>query len=53
MQPSARRVSVIAQGAMRERGQAFLLIQEDQLSSQSPAVFVEPNGFVCGCMAFH
>lgn len=33
MKPSARRVSVIARGAMREKEQAFLFIQEYQLSS--------------------
>lgn len=42
MKPSARRVSVIARGAMREKGQAFLFIQKYQLSSELPTVFVEP-----------
>lgn len=48
MKPSARRVSVIARGAMREKGQAFLFIQEYQLSLELPTVFAELAGFVYG-----
>lgn len=48
MKPSARRVSVIARGAMREKGQAFVFIQ---LSSVLPIV-IELAGFVCGYLYF-
>lgn len=38
---------------MRERGQAFLFIQEYQLPSQLPSAFLrEPAGFACGYFHF-
>lgn len=51
MKPSARRVSVTARRAMREKGQAFLFIREYQLSSELATV--EPAGFVCGYFTLH